>query len=58
MKNRDWDYKTFTLEAGLKAADEKTASALNATDAGPGPFKARGGKLICITGGTIRRFRQ
>ena len=45
-----WDYKTFTLEAGLKFAEEKTASALNATDAGLKPFKARGGKLILYHG--------
>jgi feruloyl esterase len=46
----DWDYKTFTLEAGLKAAEEKTASALNATDPDLKPFKARGGKLILYHG--------
>ena len=45
-----WDYKTFTLEAGLKLAEEKTASALNATDADLKPFKARGGKLILYHG--------
>jgi hypothetical protein len=46
----DWDYKTFTLEAGLKLAEEKTASALNATDADLKPFQARGGKLIMYHG--------
>ena len=46
----DWDYKTFNLEAGLKAAEEKTASALNAIDADLKPFKARGGKLILYHG--------
>jgi feruloyl esterase len=46
----DWDYKTFTLEAGIKAAQEKTSSALDATDANLGPFKARGGKLIMYHG--------
>ncbi len=46
----DWDYKTFTLEDGLKSAEEKTASALNATDADLKPFKARGGKLIVYHG--------
>jgi hypothetical protein len=46
----DWDYKTFTLEAGLKLAEEKTASALNAIDADLKPFKARGGKLILYHG--------
>jgi feruloyl esterase len=46
----DWDYKTFTLGAGLKAAEEKTASALNATDPDLKPFRARGGKLILYHG--------
>jgi feruloyl esterase len=46
----DWDYKTFTLQAGLKLAEEKTASALNAIDADLKPFKARGGKLILYHG--------
>jgi hypothetical protein len=41
-----WDYKTFRLEAGMKAAGEKTANALNATDADLTAFKARGGTLI------------
>ena len=45
-----WDYRTFTLEAGLKFAEEKTASALNATNADLKPFKARGGKLILYHG--------
>jgi hypothetical protein len=46
----DWDYKTFPLEDGLKLAEEKTASALNAIDADLKPFKARGGKLILYHG--------
>jgi len=46
----DWDYKTFTLQAGLKLAEEKTASALNAINADLKPFKARGGKLILYHG--------
>jgi feruloyl esterase len=46
----DWDYKTFAVDAGLKLAEEKTASALNATDADLKPFKARGGKLILYHG--------
>lgn len=46
----DWDYKTFKLESGLKDAEEKTASALNATDADLKAFRARGGKLILYHG--------
>jgi feruloyl esterase len=46
----DWDYKTFTLDAGLKAANERTAQALNATDPDLKPFKARGGKLVLYHG--------
>jgi hypothetical protein len=46
----DWDLKTFTVDAGLKAASEKTAQALNATEADLKPFKARGGKIIVYHG--------
>ena len=46
----DWDYKTFNVDAGLKAANEKTAQALNATDSNLNAFKARGGKLILYHG--------
>jgi len=46
----DWDYKTFNVDAGLKAANEKTAQALNATDPNLKAFKARGGKLILYHG--------
>ena len=46
----DWDYKTFAVDAGLKLAEEKTASALNATDADLKAFKARGGRLILYHG--------
>ena len=45
-----WDNKTFQLDAGLNLAEEKTAKALNATDADLSPFKARGGKLIVYHG--------
>ena len=45
-----WDYKSFTLEAGLKAAEQKTAAALNATDPDLKLFKSRGGKLILYHG--------
>jgi len=46
----DWDYKTFKVDPDLKAANEKTAQALNATDPDLKPFKARGGKLILYHG--------
>ena len=46
----DWDVKTFNVDTGLKAATEKTAEALNATNADLKPFKARGGKLIIYHG--------
>ena len=46
----EWDYKTFTVDAGLKAANEKTAQALNASDADLTRFKAHGGKLILYHG--------
>jgi hypothetical protein len=46
----DWNYKTFTLDPGMKAAEDKTAAALNATDANLNPFKSAGGKLILYHG--------
>lgn len=46
----DWDFKDFHIDADLKAATEKTAQALNATDPDLRPFKARGGKLIVYHG--------
>jgi Tannase and feruloyl esterase len=46
----DWDYKTFSIDSGLKSAEEKTASVLNAVDADLKPFAARGGKLIVYHG--------
>jgi hypothetical protein len=45
-----WDYKTFTVDDGLKSAEAKTATALNAIDADLKPFAARGGKLIMYHG--------
>jgi feruloyl esterase len=49
-ENPDWDFNSFNVDAGLKAADEKTAGALNATDPDLRKFKARGGKLILYHG--------
>jgi hypothetical protein len=46
----DWNYKTASLDAALKAAAEKTARVLDATDPDLGRFKARGGKLILYHG--------
>ncbi len=46
----DWDYKTFRVDEGLKAASDKTAQALNATDPDLKAFSARGGKLILYHG--------
>jgi hypothetical protein len=46
----DWDYKTFKVDGDLKATNERTAQALNATDADLKPFKARGGKLVLYHG--------
>ena len=46
----NWDAKTFSLDAGLKAAQAKTASALDAVNPDLKAFKARGGKLIVYHG--------
>jgi len=46
----DWDSKTFKVDADLKAAHEKTAQALDATDPDLKPFQARGGKLVLYHG--------
>ena len=46
----DWDYRNFQVDPGMKVAADKTANALNATNADLSPFKARGGKLILYHG--------
>jgi hypothetical protein len=46
----DWDFKDFHVDTDLKAATEKTAQAINATDPDLKAFKARGGKLILYHG--------
>ena len=46
----DWDYRSANIEQALKAAEEKTAHKLDATDANLTAFKARGGKLILYHG--------
>jgi Tannase and feruloyl esterase len=46
----DWNYKDARVEQAMKAADEKTAQSLNATEANLVAFKARGGKLILYHG--------
>jgi feruloyl esterase len=45
-----WDYKTFNVDRDAKAAIEKTARVLNATDPNLKRFQARGGKLILYHG--------
>jgi feruloyl esterase len=46
----DWDYRRADVEQALKAAEEKTAQKLDATDANLTAFKARGGKLVLYHG--------
>ena len=46
----DWTYKSFAVGDGLRAAKEKTAAALNATNPDLSAFRARGGKLILYHG--------
>ena len=46
----DWDYRSANIAQALRAAEEKTAHKLDATDANLAAFKARGGKLILYHG--------
>ena len=46
----DWNYRDAKVDLALKAADEKTAQSLNATEANLAAFKTRGGKLILYHG--------
>jgi len=46
----DWDLKTFSVEAGLRLARQKTSSVLDSNDADLKPFYSRGGKLIIYHG--------
>ena len=48
--NAAWDFHTFNVDAGLKAADNKMAGTLNATDPDLTRFRQRGGKLILYHG--------
>jgi hypothetical protein len=45
-----WDYHTFDVDRDTKAADEKMARLLNATNPDLSRFRARGGKLILYHG--------
>jgi Tannase and feruloyl esterase len=48
--NPSWDLNSFDLDRDLKAAEEKTAGALDAVNPDLTAFKARGGKLILYHG--------
>lgn len=48
--NPNWELKSFNLDGDLKAAEEKTAQALDAVNPDLRPFDARGGKLILYHG--------
>ncbi len=48
--NPNWKLDSFNLDRDLKAAQEKTAAALDAVNPDLRPFKARGGKLILYHG--------
>jgi len=46
----DWTYKSFTVDAGLQAAKDKTAAALDAVNPDLSAFRNRGNKLILYHG--------
>ena len=48
--NPNWDLQSFDLDRDLKAAQQKTAQALDAVNPDLTAFKARGGKLILYHG--------
>jgi len=48
--NAAWDYHNFDVDRDTKAADEKLAGILNATDPDLSRFRAREGKLILYHG--------
>jgi feruloyl esterase len=48
--NPAWDFRTFDVDRDTKAADDKMARTLNATDPDLRRFKERGGKLILYHG--------
>jgi feruloyl esterase len=48
--NPAWDFHTFNVDRDLKAADDKFAPILNATDPDLQRFQQRGGKLILYHG--------
>ena len=48
--NPAWDFHTFNVDRDLKAADDKFAPILNATDPDLRRFQQRGGKLILYHG--------
>jgi feruloyl esterase len=50
FNNAAWDFHTFNLDRDVKAADDKMAPILNATDPDLTAFKDRGGKLILYHG--------